>query len=65
MVIMTTFSIIGMQLYGGQFHNFPEGYPRENFDTFLSAMLTWFSVTTTESWVDQMWNAMRPGITYK
>jgi hypothetical protein len=28
-------------------------------------MLTWFTITTSESWVDQMWNVMRPEITYR
>jgi protein gp37 len=54
-----------MQLYGGEFQNFPEGYPRENYDTFLSSMLSWFTITTSESWVDQMWNVMRPEITHR
>ncbi|KAJ7531393.1 hypothetical protein O6H91_14G042100 [Diphasiastrum complanatum] len=62
LLIIIIFSIIGMELYGGQFYDFSDGYPRANHDTVFQAMLLWLSVTTGESWVNQMWNVMRPGV---
>jgi hypothetical protein len=64
-MVVLVFAIIGMELWGGQYYNFPEGYPRANFDTIGQAMLLWFSVTTAESWPNQMWNTLRPNIRYQ
>ena len=70
-IVLLFYSIIGMQLYSGHF-NYDNSYaysseeggvlidqPRENFDTFGKATLTMFGVTTSERWVNVMWNAMR------
>ncbi|KAJ7564574.1 hypothetical protein O6H91_02G023500 [Diphasiastrum complanatum] len=62
LLVIFVFSIMGMELYGGQFYNFSDGYPRANHDNIFQAMLLWFSVTTGESWVNQMWNGMRHGV---
>ena len=42
-IFLSIAAIIGMQLYGGQF-DFPDGYFRENFDTFPRGLLTMFQV---------------------
>ena len=42
-IFLSVAAIIGMQLYGGQF-DFPDGYFRENFDTFPRSLLTMFQV---------------------
>ncbi|XP_024521493.1 voltage-dependent L-type calcium channel subunit alpha-1C isoform X1 [Selaginella moellendorffii] len=64
LLVITICSIISMELYSGQYYNFPDGYPRGNHDSMLQTMLLWFTVTTGESWVNQMWNSMRPGVKY-
>ncbi|KAH7424696.1 hypothetical protein KP509_11G019800 [Ceratopteris richardii] len=65
LLIIFVFSVIGMQLYAGEYYDFPEGYPRNNFDNIFSAMYLWFICTTTDSWASQMWNAVHPGVTYR
>ena len=54
-----------MELYSGAFINFPGGNPRENHDTFTNAVITWFGISTGESWINQLWNAMAPGVRYR
>ncbi|MCO5593877.1 hypothetical protein L7F22_047896 [Adiantum nelumboides] len=61
-LIIFIFSVIGMQLYAGEFYHFYDGYPRDNFDSIFEAMFLWFTCTTADNWVNQMWNAMRPGV---
>jgi len=65
MIVTIVFSIIAMELYSGQFSSFYEGLPRENYDTFYSAMVTWFTISTGESWINQLWNAMHPQVRYR
>lgn len=43
------FALIGMQLFGGNF-DFPEGKPRENFDTFHWSFVTVFQILSMENW---------------
>ncbi|XP_024544215.1 voltage-dependent L-type calcium channel subunit alpha-1F-like isoform X1 [Selaginella moellendorffii] len=64
LLVIIVISIISMELYSGQYYSFPEEYPRGNHDSILEAMLVWFTVTTAESWVNQMWNSLRPGVQY-
>jgi hypothetical protein len=58
-LIVFVFSVIGMELYAGRYYDFSDGYPRDNFDSIFSAMFLWFTCTTADMWVNQMWNAMR------
>ena len=44
------YSLMGMQLYGGQFKDFPGEKPRANFDSFATAFLTVFQILTMENW---------------
>lgn len=46
-LFIVIFSLLGMQLYGGKF-NFPEGKPRNHFDTFWVALVTVFQVSFTQ-----------------
>ncbi|KAG0580594.1 hypothetical protein KC19_4G185300 [Ceratodon purpureus] len=64
-VVVVVFSIISMELYSGQFASFKNGNPRENHDTFTDAVLTWFTISTGESWINQLWNAMNPSVRYR
>ncbi|XP_024517728.1 voltage-dependent T-type calcium channel subunit alpha-1H [Selaginella moellendorffii] len=64
MLVIVVFSILSMELYSGQYYKFSDGYPRGNHDNMLQTMLLWFSVTTAESWPNQLWNSMRPGVEY-
>ncbi|XP_024544293.1 sodium channel protein type 11 subunit alpha-like [Selaginella moellendorffii] len=64
LLVIIVISIISMELYSGQYYSFPEEYPRGNHDSILEAMLVWFTVTMAESWVNQMWNSLRPGVQY-
>lgn len=64
-IVLVVFSIISMELYGGQFQQFPEGNPRENYDSFSQALVTWFGISTGESWINQLWNAMRTGVHHR
>ncbi|XP_024517811.1 sodium channel protein type 3 subunit alpha isoform X2 [Selaginella moellendorffii] len=64
LLVIVIFSIVSMELYSGQYYKFTDGYPRGHHDNMLQTMLLWFSVTTAESWPNQMWNSMRPGVEY-
>lgn len=64
-LIVFIYAIISMELWGGEFDHFEEGYPRQNYDTIFTAMLTWFTVTTAETWAFTMGNAMRPEVNNK
>jgi hypothetical protein len=44
------YSLMGMQLFGGQFKDFEGEKPRANFDTFSTAFLTVFQILTMENW---------------
>eukprot|EP01018_Ginkgo_biloba_P020303 Gb_09885 [translate_table: standard] len=61
LLVIFVFAIMGMELYAGEYSDFTDGYPRANFDSLFNAMLTWFTVTTGENWINNMWNAMRSG----
>ena len=65
MLVLIVFGIICMELYGFQYRVFEEGNPRENYDNFFLAVLTLFGITTGESWIDQVWNAMRQEVRYR
>lgn len=65
LLIIFIFAVIGMELYAGEYYHFYDGYPRDNFDSIFDAMFLWFTCTTADNWVNQMWNAMRPGVANK
>ncbi|BBN03443.1 hypothetical protein Mp_2g23520 [Marchantia polymorpha subsp. ruderalis] len=63
LMIIIIFSVFSMELWGGELETTDTfEKPRTNHDTFLGAALLWFSVSTGESWVNQMWNVMRPEV---
>ena len=52
------YSLMGMQLYGGQFKNWEEEKPRANFDTFPVAFMTVFQLLTMENWNSILYTTM-------
>ncbi|XP_077778257.1 voltage-dependent N-type calcium channel subunit alpha-1B isoform X4 [Podarcis muralis] len=48
-LFIVVFALLGMQLFGGQFH-FSDETPTTNFDTFPTAILTVFQILTGEDW---------------
>uniref|UniRef100_A0A8D0BZU3 Voltage-dependent N-type calcium channel subunit alpha n=1 Tax=Salvator merianae TaxID=96440 RepID=A0A8D0BZU3_SALMN len=48
-LFIVVFALLGMQLFGGQFH-FNDETPTTNFDTFPTAILTVFQILTGEDW---------------
>ena len=62
LVIMFIFSMIGMQLFGGQWNAeifYPDDPPRANFDTLGWATVTVFQVLSGENWNDVLWAGMK------
>lgn len=57
-VFIFIYTLLGMQLFGGQF-NFPDGLPRGNYNSFPIAFLTVFQVLTTENWNTVLFDSMR------
>ena len=57
-LLVTVFTVIAMMLFGRQM-DFPEGNPRQNFDTFPRAWMTIFQVTSGDTWMDVTWDSMR------
>ena len=49
MILLFIYALFGMQLYGGRF-DFPDGKPRQNFDSFNNAFMTMYQVLTMENW---------------
>jgi len=43
-LFIVIFALLGMQLFGGEF-NFPDGRPKQHFDTSHMAMMTVFQVS--------------------
>ena len=52
------YALLAMQLFGGEF-NFPEGRPKENFDSIHQAFITIFQVLTMENWQNILYSCMR------
>ena len=52
------YSLMGMQLFGGQFNNFEGTKPRANFDSFGVAFLTVFQLLTMENWNSILYSTM-------
>ena len=52
------YSLMGMQLYGGQYKNLREEKPRANFDSFIVAFLTVFQLLTMENWNSILYSTM-------
>lgn len=57
------YSLLGIQIYGGQF-SFEDGTPRTNFDSFNSAFITAFVVLSMENWQAVMYDAMRTNVNW-
>ena len=58
-LVIAIFAVFAMQLFGGKYDDFDDGKPRSNFDTFPTAWLTIFQVTSGDQWMVIMWEAMR------
>jgi len=61
LLFLFIYALLGMQIFGGQF-DFPDGKPRNNFDTFNSAFVTSFIVLSMENWQSVMYDAMRTDV---
>lgn len=57
-LFMFIFSVLGMQIFGGQFDQF-EHKPRAHYDTFTMAFTTTFQVMTFDSWQVVMYDGIR------
>ena len=44
------FALLGMNIFGGLFLNYPFGYPKQNWDTIGSAIMTCFNIKQKENW---------------
>ena len=55
------FSILGMQLFGGEFGKLEEEKPRAHYDSFAVAFTTTFQIMTFDSWQLVMYNGIRAG----
>eukprot|EP01022_Parablepharisma_sp_SALTPOND_P016346 TRINITY_DN2382_c0_g1_i1.p1 TRINITY_DN2382_c0_g1~~TRINITY_DN2382_c0_g1_i1.p1 ORF type:complete len:1853 (+),score=104.69 TRINITY_DN2382_c0_g1_i1:61-5559(+) len=63
LLIIFTFiySLLGMRLFGGRF-DFPDGKPRQNYDSFYKAFLSVYQVLTHEGWQSLLYSSMRAQI---
>jgi len=52
------YALFGMQLFGGKF-NFPEGTPRQNFDSFFNAFISVFQVLNSQKWNKLLYSSIR------
>eukprot|EP01022_Parablepharisma_sp_SALTPOND_P019005 TRINITY_DN318_c0_g1_i4.p3 TRINITY_DN318_c0_g1~~TRINITY_DN318_c0_g1_i4.p3 ORF type:complete len:653 (+),score=82.50 TRINITY_DN318_c0_g1_i4:9017-10975(+) len=57
-VFLFIYSLLGMQLFGGMF-DFPDGKPRQNYDSFHKAFLSVYQVLTIENWQSLQYSSMR------
>uniref|UniRef100_A0ABM5F6U6 Voltage-dependent N-type calcium channel subunit alpha n=1 Tax=Pogona vitticeps TaxID=103695 RepID=A0ABM5F6U6_9SAUR len=57
-LFIVVFALLGMQLFGGQFH-FNNETPTTNFDTFPTAILTVFQILTGEDWNAVMYQGIQ------
>ena len=57
-LIIYVFAVIAMMFMRDHF-DFSDGLPRENFDTFVHAYLSMWIITTADSWMIILYNAMR------
>ena len=53
------FSLLGTQIFGGQFGDDINELPRGNYDTFPIAFITVFQVLTMENWQTVLFDSMR------
>lgn len=60
-VFIVIFSLLGMQIFGGQF-DFQDGRPRGNFDSFGIATITVFQILTMENWISVLFDSMRSDV---
>lgn len=61
LLLLLIFTLLGIQLFGGTF-NFPEGLPRNNFDSFHWAFVTMFQVLSSENWDTVLRLCMRSSV---
>ena len=57
-LFMFIFTVLGMQVFGGQFDDF-EQKPRAHYDSFTIAFTTTFQIITFDSWQIVMYDAIR------
>ena len=57
-LFMFIYTLLGMQLFGGNF-KFPDGVPRLNYDTFYLSFMSVFDLLTMENWNNILFNSMR------
>jgi hypothetical protein len=58
-LMIIIFSLLGMQIFGGNFVFEDQEYVRMNFDTFFNAFLSNFQILTLENWTDILVLAFR------
>ncbi|OMJ79316.1 hypothetical protein SteCoe_20697 [Stentor coeruleus] len=61
LLLLLIFTLLGIQIFGGTF-NFPEGLPRNNFDSFQWAFVTMFQVLSSENWDTVLRLCMRSSV---
>lgn len=59
-ILIFIYSLLGMQIFSGQF-NFPNNPYRESFDGFFWSFLSVFQIMTVENWNDVLYLAMHSG----
>jgi hypothetical protein len=57
-IFLFVYALLGMQLFGGHF-NFPDGIPRQNFDTFFHSFISVFQILNFQHWNDLLYSSMR------
>lgn len=58
LLFLFIYSLFGMQLFGGRF-DFPEGRPRQHYDSFYDAFLCTFQLLTIQNWEDLHYSSLR------
>jgi hypothetical protein len=58
-LMIIIFSLLGMQIFGGNFVYEDQEYVRMNFDSFFNAFLSNFQILTLENWTDILVLAFR------
>jgi hypothetical protein len=58
LIVICVFAVMGMQLFGGKF-DFPNGRPRHNYDTFMTAFITVWQIITLTNWETVLFDSVR------
>lgn len=61
LLFLFIYSLFGMQLFGGRF-DFPEGRPRQHYDSFFDSLLCVFQLLTIQSWDELHYSSLRAQI---